>query len=147
MIKILSSPFPSSGYFLVIYKHTIYLLDLDVTELPEGIDAAFLAALPKDMQQEVIDEQNNLKNTRKRTATQSIADIAPDIDPEFLAALPTNIQEEVSIYVYKEIIFQNDLLITKYHLNKGLKSYEINEKKPLKIYIFKFFFKNVILRF
>ena len=67
--------------------------------MPEGIDAAFLAALPKDMQQEVIDEQNNLKNTRKRAATQSIADIAPEIDPEFLAALPTNIQEEVSIYV------------------------------------------------
>jgi len=68
-------------------------------EIPEGVDPSFLAALPEDMRQEVIEEQRRLARLRQQPApaareaagSQSLA----EVNPEFLAALPPNIQEEV----------------------------------------------------
>ena len=65
-----------------------------MTELPEGIDPTYLAALPKEMHKDVIDEQSHLQSIRKRAAALNIE---AEVNPKFLAALPTNIQEEVSI--------------------------------------------------
>lgn len=68
-------------------------------EVPEGIDASFLAALPPEMREEVIAEHMRQQRIRQR-ATQpppAPTDVAPvaEVNPEFLAALPLNIQEEV----------------------------------------------------
>ena len=69
-------------------------LGMDISELPEGVDPSFLAALPEDMRQEVIDEQRRLQAIRQRAAQNTEAGIT-EVNPEFLAALPPNIQEEV----------------------------------------------------
>ncbi|XP_063707232.1 E3 ubiquitin-protein ligase HUWE1 isoform X2 [Culicoides brevitarsis] len=70
-------------------------------EVPEGIDASFLAALPPEMREEVIAEHMRQQRIRQR-ATQPPAVVAnetappvAEVNPEFLAALPPNIQEEV----------------------------------------------------
>ena len=66
-------------------------------EIPEGVDPSFLAALPEDMRQEVLEEQRRLLRARQAPPppptlqTQGIA----EVNAEFLAALPPNIQEEV----------------------------------------------------
>ena len=65
-----------------------------MTDLPEGVDPSFLAALPEEMRQEVIDEQRRLQTIRQRAAQNVEAGVS-EVDPQFLAALPTNIQEEV----------------------------------------------------
>ena len=65
-----------------------------MNELPEGVDPSFLAALPEDMRQEVIDEQRRLQTIRQRAAQNTEAGIT-EVNAEFLAALPPNIQEEV----------------------------------------------------
>ena len=70
------------------------VLGLNVSELPEGVDPSFLAALPEDMRQEVIEEQRRLQNIRLRAAQHVEAGVQ-EVNPEFLAALPPNIQEEV----------------------------------------------------
>merc|ERR1719245_1679696 len=70
------------------------ILGMDVTDLPEGVDPSFLAALPEDMRQEVIDEQRRLQTIRQRAAQNTEAGVS-EVNPEFLAALPPNIQEEV----------------------------------------------------
>ncbi len=70
------------------------ILGIDVRDLPEGVDPSFLAALPEDMRQEVIDEQRRLQTIRQRAAQQTEAGVT-EVNPEFLAALPPNIQEEV----------------------------------------------------
>ena len=62
--------------------------------MPEGVDPSFLAALPEEMRQEVIDEQRRLQTIRQRAAQNVEAGVS-EVDPQFLAALPTNIQEEV----------------------------------------------------
>merc|ERR1719483_1882435 len=70
------------------------ILGINVTDLPEGVDPSFLAALPEEMRQEVIDEQRRLQTIRQRAAQNVEAGVS-EVDPQFLAALPTNIQEEV----------------------------------------------------
>ena len=66
-------------------------------EIPEGVDPSFLAALPEDMRQEVLEEQRRLLRARQAPPppptlqTQGVA----EVNAEFLAALPPNIQEEV----------------------------------------------------
>jgi len=70
------------------------ILGIDVNDLPEGVDPSFLAALPEDMRQEVIDEQRRLQTIRQRAA-QNIESGITEVNAEFLAALPPNIQEEV----------------------------------------------------
>ena len=70
------------------------ILGINVTDLPEGVDPSFLAALPEDMRQEVIDEQRRLQTIRQRAAQNTEAGVT-EVNPEFLAALPPNIQEEV----------------------------------------------------
>ena len=74
-------------------------------EIPEGVDPSFLAALPEDMRQEVIEEQRRLVRARQQPPGAAAAVTAPgsstaaagvqEVNPEFLAALPPNIQEEV----------------------------------------------------
>ena len=76
-------------------------------EIPEGVDPSFLAALPEDMRQEVIEEQRRLVRARQQPPAQpavaaaaAAGGAAPsqavqEVNPEFLAALPPNIQEEV----------------------------------------------------
>ena len=75
-------------------------------EIPEGVDPSFLAALPEDMRQEVIEEQRRLVRARQQPPAQPAAAPAAggqgagqgavqEVNPEFLAALPPNIQEEV----------------------------------------------------
>lgn len=71
------------------------ILGMDVSELPEGVDPSFLAALPEDMRQEVIDEQRRLQTIRQRAAQHVEITGVQEVNPEFLAALPPNIQEEV----------------------------------------------------
>ncbi|XP_059079512.1 E3 ubiquitin-protein ligase HUWE1-like isoform X2 [Tigriopus californicus] len=71
------------------------ILGMDVSELPEGVDPSFLAALPEDMRQEVIDEQRRLQTIRQRAAQHVESTGVQEVNPEFLAALPPNIQEEV----------------------------------------------------
>merc|ERR1719293_327892 len=70
--------------------------DLDI---PEGVDPSFLAALPEDMRQEVIEEQRRLVRARQQPPPQpapgGTAQGMQEVNPEFLAALPPNIQEEV----------------------------------------------------
>lgn len=70
-------------------------------EVPEGIDASFLAALPPEMREEVIAEHMRQQRIRQRAtqpppvvASETAAPVA-EVNPEFLAALPPNIQEEV----------------------------------------------------
>ena len=70
------------------------ILGMDVTDLPEGVDPSFLAALPEDMRLEVIEEQRRLQTIRQRAAQNTEAGVT-EVNPEFLAALPPNIQEEV----------------------------------------------------
>jgi E3 ubiquitin-protein ligase HUWE1 len=67
------------------------ILGIDISELPEGVDPSFLAALPEDMRQEVIDEQRRLQAIRQRAAQNTEAGIT-EVNAEFLAALPPNIQ-------------------------------------------------------
>ena len=70
-------------------------------EIPEGVDPSFLAALPEDMRQEVIEEQRRLTRARQQPPAQPAAaagassGAVQEVNPEFLAALPPNIQEEV----------------------------------------------------
>jgi hypothetical protein len=70
------------------------VLGMNISDLPEGVDPSFLAALPEDMRQEVIEEQRRLQNIRQRAAQNTEAGVS-EVNPEFLAALPANIQEEV----------------------------------------------------
>lgn len=67
-------------------------------EVPEGVDPSFLAALPSEMREEVIQEHLRMQRIRQR-AQQNAIQIAHDslveVNPEFLAALPPNIQSEV----------------------------------------------------
>ena len=65
---------------------------MDVGDLPDGVDPSFLAALPDDMRQEVIDEQRRLQNIRQQAAQQQEQQGVQEVNPEFLAALPPNIQ-------------------------------------------------------
>jgi len=68
-------------------------------DIPEGVDPSFLAALPEDMRQEVIEEQRRLVRARQQPPPQpapgGTAQGMQEVNPEFLAALPPNIQEEV----------------------------------------------------
>nr|XP_026689880.1 E3 ubiquitin-protein ligase HUWE1-like [Ciona intestinalis] len=66
------------------------------SQVMEGVDPSFLAALPADIRQEVIREQ--LSRSSHRTVAASSTTGQPShsgVSPEFLAALPPNIQEEV----------------------------------------------------
>lgn len=69
-----------------------FLQGMDVGDLPDGVDPSFLAALPDDMRQEVIDEQRRLQNIRQQAAQQQEQQGVQEVNPEFLAALPPNIQ-------------------------------------------------------
>ncbi|XP_030381581.1 E3 ubiquitin-protein ligase HUWE1 isoform X3 [Scaptodrosophila lebanonensis] len=67
-------------------------------EVPEGVDPSFLAALPSEMREEVIQEHLRMQRIRQRaqqTAIQIAHDSLVEVNPEFLAALPPNIQSEV----------------------------------------------------
>jgi hypothetical protein len=72
-------------------------------QVPLGIDPEFIAALPPDMRQSVINEhqqRERVTQLRTRPMTTSAATAAPvapmaDIDQEFLDALPPELQEEV----------------------------------------------------
>ena len=69
-------------------------------EIPEGVDPSFLAALPEDMRQEVIDEQRRLLRARQAPpAPPPPTEGVGEVNPEFLAALPPNIQEEVNYFI------------------------------------------------
>ena len=80
------------------------------TEVPEGVDPSFLAALPESIRQEVIAEQLRLQRLNQQRASAnsgpsssslnqpqagSSTSTFNEVNPEFLAALPPNIQEEV----------------------------------------------------
>lgn len=78
---------------------------------PEGVDPAFLAALPENIRQEVIADQLRLQRLRAQNqqraaaaaeqssapnnTTAAAAVAAAEVSPEFLAALPPELQEEV----------------------------------------------------
>lgn len=79
------------------------LLDI---EIPEGVDPAFLAALPDDIREEVIRDhlrQQRIQqaNQQRRTQEEVVANTnntateAEPLDQEFMAALPPELQEEV----------------------------------------------------
>ncbi|KAK6057582.1 sodium pump decarboxylase, gamma subunit [Cooperia oncophora] len=79
-------------------------------EIPDGVDPAFLAALPEDMRAEVI--RDHRRQQRAQRAAQVPATVPPQgesggegassvvpvvepLDQEFLAALPPELQEEI----------------------------------------------------
>ncbi|CRL01178.1 CLUMA_CG014451, isoform A [Clunio marinus] len=67
-------------------------------EVPEGVHPSFLAALPPEMRDEVIQEhlrQQRIRQRAQQTSALQEAQALADVNPEFLAALPLNIQEEV----------------------------------------------------
>ncbi len=76
-------------------------------EFPDGVDPAFLAALPEDLRREVIEDQRrrqSLQLSQARAAAAATGQVPAAVDaaepvlevaPEFLAALPPEIQEEV----------------------------------------------------
>ena len=49
----------------IFIKFSSLFIGIDVTDLPEGVDPSFLAALPEEMRQEVIDEQRRLQTIRQ----------------------------------------------------------------------------------
>ena len=49
----------------VFLQFSSLFIGIDVTDLPEGVDPSFLAALPEEMRQEVIDEQRRLQTIRQ----------------------------------------------------------------------------------
>lgn len=74
---------------------------------PEGVDPAFLEALPENIRQEVIADQLRLQRLRQqnrqaasRTTTLNVEAAGPsaaaEVSPEFLAALPPELQDEVN---------------------------------------------------
>jgi len=80
------------------------------SEIPDGVDPSFLAALPEDIRQEVLAEQWRLRrmeranssrpaanptNQQAEQASTSSGTTFPEVNPEFLAALPAEVQEEV----------------------------------------------------
>lgn len=79
------------------------------SEIPDGVDPSFLAALPEDIRQEVLAEQwrlrrieranNQAGNSSTQTTDQASTSAGnasfPEVNPEFLAALPAEVQEEV----------------------------------------------------
>lgn len=73
----------------------------DGTQIPDGIDPSFLAALPEEMRAEVIAEHLRIQRMQERTrlqqqrAVQNEQQSVAEVNPEFLAALPPSIQEEV----------------------------------------------------
>lgn len=74
---------------------------VDGTQVPDGIDPSFLAALPEEMRAEVIAEHLRIQRMQERTrlqqqvAVQNEQQAVAEVNPEFLAALPPSIQEEV----------------------------------------------------
>lgn len=79
------------------------------SEIPDGVDPSFLAALPEDIRQEVLAEQwrlrrierannqagNSSTQTNEQASTSTGNAAFPEVNPEFLAALPAEVQEEV----------------------------------------------------
>ena len=68
------------------------------SDLPDGVDPSFLAALPDSIRQEVISEQLRLQRIQQRAQEQQQqAELlgASEVNADFLAALPPAIQEEV----------------------------------------------------
>ncbi|KAK3102129.1 hypothetical protein FSP39_009035 [Pinctada imbricata] len=68
------------------------------SDLPEGVDPSFLAALPENIRQEVVAEQLRLQRIQQSAREQALTAQSTgtaEVSPEFLAALPPNIQEEV----------------------------------------------------
>lgn len=73
------------------------------SEIPEGVDPSFLAALPEDIRQEVIAEQRRLRRSEQTNSQPqdrpasgpSTSFGLSEVNPEFLAALPADVQEEV----------------------------------------------------
>ncbi|XP_036596594.1 E3 ubiquitin-protein ligase HUWE1-like, partial [Trichosurus vulpecula] len=70
--------------------------------LPEGVDPSFLAALPDDIRQEVLQNQLGIQPPGRGTpaTTNPVRPVVgnpslTEVNPEFLAALPPAIQEEV----------------------------------------------------
>lgn len=79
----------------------LFCCHLDI-ELPDGVDPAFLAALPDNIRQEVIAEQLHLQRIQQRAQQQQQQAETlgfTEVNPDFLAALPPNIQEEVCINI------------------------------------------------
>ncbi|XP_071495531.1 E3 ubiquitin-protein ligase HUWE1-like [Diadema antillarum] len=73
-------------------------------QLPEGVDPSFLAALPENIRQEVLQEHLGIRNQPPPSAPSSnppssqadpSTSSLSQVNPEFLAALPPHIQEEV----------------------------------------------------
>ncbi len=75
------------------------ILGIDVSELPEDVDPSFLAALPEEMRQEIIDDQRRRRRAAQQQTQAAAASATQgeltEVSPEFLAALPPNLQEEV----------------------------------------------------
>ena len=72
------------------------------SDLPEGVDPSFLAALPEHIRQEVIGEQIRLQRLQRRAQEAQApqpqeggSSTNMEVNAEFLAALPPAIQEEV----------------------------------------------------
>ena len=77
-------------------------------QLPEGVDPSFLAALPENIRQEVLQDHLGIRHAphpsgpvpssapSSSQGEQPASGSLSQVNPEFLAALPPHIQEEVS---------------------------------------------------
>ena len=68
------------------------------SDLPEGIDPTFLAALPDSIRQEVLAQYERDQQRQQQQRQQPhppVTELSTSINPEVLAALPPEIQEEV----------------------------------------------------
>lgn len=108
-----SNPVVSSGITMSTTSsnrqdHTESLSGTTGMSLPEGVDPSFLAALPENIRQEVLQEHLGIRNTHHPPTAPQAASTPPSaapgepatsslsqVNPEFLAALPPHIQEEV----------------------------------------------------
>lgn len=87
------------------YKYSRNFLRYSDIEIPEGVDPAFLAALPEDIRMEVI--RDHMRQQRSQRLIQTSANleavgqangevpVVEPLDQEFLNALPPDLQEEI----------------------------------------------------
>ena len=93
-------------------------------QLPEGVYPSFLAALPENIRQEVLQEHLGIRHAT-HPPSGAVPPAAPSssqgepasaslsqVNPEFLAALPPHIQEEVSVISEYPLILSSPNLVS-----------------------------------
>lgn len=89
-------------------------------EIPEGVDAAFLAALPVEIREEVLRDYSRQQRAQRLARSTGIGDDSgaqsaggsgndlQPLDPEFLSALPPDLQDEIIAQHERSIRLANE---------------------------------------